>query len=336
MGKLSEERPEEDEFLIRQSAQLKRRVRDLEEQLSIATRMDPGDLVIPSWTNPKRLVTELPLGVPVLCLSDLHFGERVDFDDMDGINEYNDEIAYERWQRLISQVPTSIEHHLHGHRLPFMVVALMGDMVSGDIHEELMATNELTTPDTITTWVPRIASALQWLLDAVPVDHILVPCVDGNHDRLTKKGRYKKRAANSFTWILYKWLADRFRDDERIEFVISHSSEVHAPIFDQTHVFVHGDSAGGGGGGIGGIWPMIMRYTTRIRANGAALGRNVDHVAMGHWHQYTPGGGFLVNGSLKGYDEYARHHQFKPEQPIQAMYAVGTRGIVAHWPVSCD
>lgn len=38
---------------------------------------------------------------------------------------------------------------------------------------------------------------------------------------------------------------------------------------------------------------------------------------MGHWHQYFIGQGLVVNGSLKGYDEYAMTSNFRPEVPTR-------------------
>jgi hypothetical protein len=43
-------------------------------------------------------------------------------------------------------------------------------------------------------------------------------------------------------------------------------------------------------------------------------------MVMGHWHQLKWGGGFIVNGSSKGTDEYAWVSNFEPEPPAQAMW----------------
>jgi hypothetical protein len=41
---------------------------------------------------------------------------------------------------------------------------------------------------------------------------------------------------------------------------------------------------------------------------------------MGHWHQLVYGPSFVVNGSLKGYDEYAAVSNFPFEPPQQACW----------------
>jgi hypothetical protein len=59
---------------------------------------------------------------------------------------------------------------------------------------------------------------------------------------------------------------------------------------------------------------------------------------MGHWHTYLALSDVIVNGSLKGYDEYARLAMRAPyEPPIQALFFVHPEhGITAQWGVQCS
>lgn len=331
------DRATEDEVtqLKRTVKRLTKEVTGLERDLSISTALSTKLTRAPRWTAPKRTPTGL-VAAPVLLLSDWHFGEVVDSRVMDGFNAYDEDIAIARWERVIQETPEMLTRHLHGYKFPFMVAALLGDMLSGDIHDELQRTNEHTTPETIVRWVPRIAEGLRYLADNAGAERLLVPCVDGNHDRLDKRTPMKRRAESSWTWLIYNMLAMLLEDDDRIQFVISRSSDVRIPIYDEHHVFVHGDGARGGGG-IGGIWPPIMRYTTKLRDAYSSQRKPVDHVNLGHFHQWVVGRGFLVNGSGKGYDEYARRMGFPPEPPQQALYAVSAqRGIILHTSVRCE
>lgn len=314
---------------------LEKEIERLERDLRIATALEARFQTIPSWTSPKRRPRALT-AAPVLVLSDWHFGEVVDPRVMDGFNAYDDDIAVARWERVINQAPEMLGRHLAGYSYPFAVVALIGDMLSGDIHAELAKSNQFTTPDTVVRWVPRIIAGLKHFADATGIERIVVPCVDGNHDRLDHRTPMKRRAESSFTWIVYHSIALALDDDPRFHFAISRSSDVIVDLFDERHMFVHGDGARGGGG-IGGIWPPIMRYVTKLKVAQMGQGRPVDQVIMGHWHQYTIGRGWLVNGSGKGYDEYARRMAFEPERPAQALYAVAPgRGVVLNAPVHAD
>jgi hypothetical protein len=41
---------------------------------------------------------------------------------------------------------------------------------------------------------------------------------------------------------------------------------------------------------------------------------------MGHWHQFKDMGTVIVNGTAKGYDEFAHNLNFMPEPPQQAYW----------------
>ena len=60
-----------------------------------------------------------------------------------------------------------------------------------------------------------------------------------------------------------------------------------------------------------------MRMVARKRQN-----TDFDYMVLGHFHQLimAPSSGFLLNGSLKGYDEYASIGNFAFEVPQQALW----------------
>lgn len=308
--------------------QLRRKVRTVETLRAM-------DRNVPKWTSPKRAPKGL-VGVPVVLISDTHFGETVDAATMNGWNEYNDDIANRRFERVVNQIPDMLGRHAAGYSFPYLVVALMGDLVSGSIHKELERTNGMSVPRVIETWVPRLTAGLLHLADETGVERVVVPCVDGNHDRLDLKPVMKRRAEESFTWVIYQWIADKLRDDDRFTFIISQSSDVRLPIYSTDFLFVHGDGARGGGG-IGGIWPPIMRYVHKLKTQYSTQHEPIDHVCMGHWHTYVKGDGWTVNGSLKGPDEYTRRLALRPEPASQALMLVSPdRGIILDAPVFAD
>ena len=47
---------------------------------------------------------------------------------------------------------------------------------------------------------------------------------------------------------------------------------------------------------------------------------------MGHFHQRTDGGDFMVNGSLIGYNEFAQAIGASPEEAQQQFFLVHARG----------
>jgi hypothetical protein len=65
-----------------------------------------------------------------------------------------------------------------------------------------------------------------------------------------------------------------------------------------------------------------MRLDARKRARQNAVNQGYNLLTMGHWHQLVYGPSFIVNGSLKGYDEYAFDLNFGFEPPQQAAWLI--------------
>src|SRR6185312_701035 len=94
-------------------------------------------------------------------------------------------------------------------RYPGIAVPLGGDMISGEIHDELKATNELPTLPTVEDLCDNLEGAFGLLADTF--DSVYVPCVTGNHGRNTHKIWAKDRSRTSFDWMLYRMLNRSFR-----------------------------------------------------------------------------------------------------------------------------
>lgn len=309
------------------------RVTELETLMDRYTAVKPGDLRVPKWLTPKRK-TRAHRATALLQLSDLHLDEVVDLDQMAGMNAYNRDIATQRFERLVEATVKIATTYVAGVHFDGIVVALNGDILSGDIHDELARTNEAPTTASIVHWVPKIASGLVHLADSF--GRVQVFCTDGNHDRTYKKIPAKQRAESSFAWMFYNWLADLLRDDQRITFTLTTAESQVYPIYDTTFHQVHGDGFRSAGG-VGGIYPSMLKYIARMDQLWSAQGKPIDVHLFGHWHQYLTGPNFIVNGSLKGYDEYAKRSGFGFEKPRQALAIVTPeRGVVQQMPVYAE
>ena len=160
----------------------------------------------------------------------------------------------------------------------------------------------------------------------------LVTCmfrVVGNHGRRTRKPRSKLRARDNPDWFSLR-LESHWASDDRVTFNIPDSPDCFVTVHDSTYLLTHGDQARGGGG-IGGIWPPIMRLVARKRNNS-----DFTCMVLGHFHQLVlaPSSGFIMNGSLKGYDEYASVENFPFEPPQQALWInVPEKGILWQTPI---
>ena len=129
-------------------------------------------------------------------------------------------------------------------------------------------------------------------------------------------------------------VAAHLKADTRFTFAIGDDPDAWVQVYDTTYLLTHGDQASGGGG-IGGIWPPIMRMLAKKRQR---YGRPFIAV-MGHWHSLimAPGQGLIVNGSLKGADEFSAVMNFSTERAQQAAWlTTPENGPTLQFPIFCD
>jgi hypothetical protein len=100
-------------------------------------RFAVGEHKPPQWTLELKGKASDLTGVPTLFASDWHWGEVVRPSEIGGTNEYNLDIARKRVKTLTSVTCELLTQHLSTARYPGVVLLLGGDMISGDIHEEL-------------------------------------------------------------------------------------------------------------------------------------------------------------------------------------------------------
>lgn len=187
----------------------------------------------------------------VALVSDWHIEETVDPDTVNGLNAYNLDIARKRavaqfqgihrlWQVLKRDIPT-----------PNIVLALLGDFISGNIHDELLETCSLRPMDAILLSQELLASGITFLLKNTDCK-LVIPCAVGNHARITAKSRVATEKGNSLESLLYASLAHRFSGNRRVTFQIAGGYLSYLQIYDMTLRFHHGHDVRYQGG-IGGL-----------------------------------------------------------------------------------
>jgi len=286
----------------------------------------------PKWTIDKKSLGQT--GVPLTVWSDWHWGEVVDPAQVNGINEYNLEIGHQRARRLVDRVVNLCKNHMVNPDYPGIVVCLGGDMLSGDIHAELSATNELPTMPVFLDLFEVLAWALETLADEF--GRVFVPVVPGNHSRLSAKPIYKGRNYSNWDWLLGCFLERHFVRDDRIKVMVPEGTDAHFEVVGHRFLLSHGDSLGarGGDGIIGAVGPII-RGDVKTRGQSEAMGLAYDTLLIGHWHQSIPMPRVVVNGCLVGYNEYAQLAlRARPEPPTQSLMFIHPQyGPTAYWPI---
>lgn len=296
-------------------------------------KLAEAPIEVPRWLTSSSTSSGVT-GVPTLFASDWHWGEVVDPRQINGVNEYNIEIAHRRARRMVSTAITLLQRYMVKPEYPGLVFALGGDMMSGDIHEELSETNAMPVMPALVD----LFGVLTWCIDSLAdsFGQVFVPCVTGNHGRNTHKPRAKGRNYSNFDWLLYTFLQKRFEHDGRVRFLIPDGSDAHWRLYGTRYCMTHGDQFRGGDGMIGALGPII-RGDHKKRSRNGQIDMGYDVLMLGHWHQLIQLQRLIVNGSLKGYDEYAASGNFGFERPQQALWITHPEhGITFSMPVHVD
>jgi predicted phosphodiesterase len=271
--------------------------------------------------------------VAVTLLSDLHYPEIVDPKQVYGLNAYDARIAelriknfFEGGARISNEIfPTT--------PIKGTVQFWMGDMLSGNIHEELQQTNDFDLLEAVLRLAGILTAGvkLHLQLDEKPL-HVI--CVPGNHPRLSKKPKSKGYNTDNVDWLLYHLVAREFVDEPRVTFQVGTATDHQVQVNGFTFHVTHGDQARGGSGILGAIGP-IMRLDMKKRKWAMQTGNEYDYLLTGHFHTFVPNlQGVVINGSIVGYNEYASRNNLSYQTPQQGYFLVHqTRGITYSTPI---
>jgi len=282
---------------------------------------DPPDWVV---AKPSLGGKHYKQEMPILFTSDFQWGERVEPSEVDYLNEYNAEVARDRYRKLIEKT-INICHHHHAHpKYPGIIYLRGGDALSGDIHDELLETNELSPHPAI----KDLAEIEIWGIETLQqhFGNVLVYSVPGNHGRTTKKPRAKGYADLNYedllSWFLEKYFSAK-KGGGAVTFITPRTGDAYFKVFDVNFLLTHGDRIGARGGqGFIGPAAVILKGIHKTRQQYHQVGKHIDYVLMGHFHEpmFLPHG--MVNGSLIGFNEYARGLRIEPHSACQWLFFV--------------
>lgn len=321
--------------LNKQVDRLRERLLDEDKVKEMILGIKDRKPVPPVWTA--KPITKGSPGIPMTIWSDFHWGEVVDPTQVHGINKFNMKIAKERLHRLVDKTISLCFDHMVNPKYPGIVLMLGGDMVSGDIHDELEITNEVPAGPVLIDLLENLIAGVDRFLKAF--GKVWIVGVAGNHGRTNKKPRFKGRQYTNYDWMIYQLLRTHFKDNKNVTFFIPDGADATFNVYNTRFMLTHGDNLGvSGGDGIIGLIGPVMRGDFKMRNAQSSIGMPYDVLVLGHWHTYFPTPKIIINGSLKGFDEYAHLKlRAKPERPIQALWFVHPEnGVTNHWPIYCD
>lgn len=168
----------------------------------------------------------------VAMLSDLHYG--IEYDS--ALGKYSPEIARDRLMHYADQ----IIDFANIHNAYVCYVALMGDMVSGNIHTTVRVQNRLNLVEQIVGASEVVAEFLRKLADAF--NKVYVGSVNGNHSRIDKQME-ENMSAEKLDYLVTIYAKTKLTNVHEIVFKPDEYSGTAGAfdIFGHKYAFIHGD-----------------------------------------------------------------------------------------------
>lgn len=293
---------------------LVRRVTELEDLLGF--RNDARDWrptkVGNTASRPKSGKRE---ATPCFVLSDLHIGERVTRAESLGTNFYNFKIAGERLSKCFDNMLWLRADMARTQTCDDTVLFLNGDIISGDIHDELKETNDGGMREQCKQARNMIAPGILAFADTTP-GRLHVVCIDGNHGRVTHKRQIKTTIQHSAEHFgVYDPLAERIGAGPKGNIVwhVSEAARYYIDVHGHRVSAQHGDMVRSQGG-IGGTLVPLTRWAIRAA--------DADYYVVGHFHEADAYGKIIKNGALIGESAYTKWLGVESRPPEQVGFAI--------------
>lgn len=253
-------------------------------------------------------------GTPQFMLSDLHFGETVTLAETLGANEYDLKIAARRVSKCFDNMLWLRDDMARTVTCDDTVLYLNGDIVSGDIHDELRETNDGGLRAQCDAAFRALLPGIEAFADATPgILHVV--CIGGNHGRLTHKQHIKNGTEHSAEHLgvydpLRRVIGDRAG---KISWHIPSSERYKLTIHDRRVAVQHGTMIKSQGG-IGGTLVPMTRWVTRTN--------DADLYLFGHFHEADAYGKIVKNGATIGSSAYTKWLGIEDRPPEQVGFVL--------------
>lgn len=257
--------------------------------------------------------------IAVANASDWHAFEVVRPEEVSGLNEYNPEICEQSIKEFFKGVVRWTDIHRHGTNIKKLVLNFLGDLITGQLHDDQCETNAGTPEEEVLFVLDAITGGVDYLMKHGKYDELIINGVDGNHGRATEKMRVANRVKHSREWLLYKLLERWHSSDKRIRWNIATGQHLYMQIFDKMIRIHHGD-------GIkyqGGIGDITIPIHKAIKDWNTAKYADLD--ILGHYHATKDETMFISNGSLLGYSPYSIRIKGKFERPQQSFVVLNQK-----------
>lgn len=243
-----------------------------------------------------------------VLLSDWHIGSYINTYH----NQFNTEIAQER----VSKLEQDVIKYCRLHNVSKLYVNVMGDLISGNIHistrlnnQENVVRQTMLCSELLATFIHNLSQYIK---------EVVVNFTIGNHGRVSANVKESLDEEN-FEYLILEFLKLRLQDTN-VQFneVKIDKEIVTYEVFNKTVACVHGHRE--------------KKVFDSVKELSYFLGKKIDLVCCGHFHNFATRNNVIINGALSGADEYANNLRFNnaPSQTLvihfenesQALYEI--------------
>lgn len=303
----------------REDTELKKKYELLLKQIEKLETENTAILGIVQDNRPHIIYPTKSLGTSeataIAVASDWHIEEEVRPESVNNKNRYTLEIAKKRADKFFQKIVSLTRKEQQDVTINNLVLALLGDFTSGNIHPELLAICSLPPTKAILEAQGFLQSGIEFLLNNTNLN-LTIPCHVGNHSRITQKVYISSEQGNSLEYGMYHSLKLRFAGEPRVKFIIAEGYHSFLDVYDTRIRFHHGHMLKYQGG-VGGLTIPVNKAI--------AQWNKITPVCLdifGHWHSYMHLKNFVGNGSLIGYNAFALSIKADYDVPKQAYFLI--------------
>jgi len=272
----------------------------------------------PAYVIPEKMRAGKDVSV-VVHITDSHYGEIQEESEIEGFGIYSPEISKSRQFGFIRDVLDWVEMHRLGYSIPECRILVTGDLVSGDIHDELRITNAFPAPRQAVESGEILAK--QAAMMAPHFEKVIVDVItNDNHGRLTRRPQAKEGGVNNWMYVVASIAERLLNKHKNIEFNIYAQPEKVVNVQGRRYLLCHGHDVMGWAG-----FPYygIERKTAReaLKRMNAPDITKFDKIIMGHWHAPLAHPYYWIGGSVSGTSAFD-HKNGRHAEPQQISWMV--------------
>lgn len=265
----------------------------------------------------------------VAQITDTHMGSVQDGDEIEGFGEYSPDICDTRSMDFIHRFNRYVDRQRAGYTIHDCSVLVTGDLISGDIHQELQVTNAFP----VTVQVVRAAQLLAQQIHALSQNFNIVRVHfigADNHGRLTRKPQAKQGGLNSLNYLVGVLAEAYLEKCTNVDFNLYAAYEKVVTVLNRNYLITHGHGMK--------AWMGIPYYAAERKTGKEAQARmqlimdqklkaaeiGFHKMILGHFHVPINAPLYSFGGSVQGTDAYD-HEAGRYAPPSQPGWLVHPR-----------